>query len=155
MKRRHTFDEIDVKVHGKREFEVTMPPVHTPSGCRFGYTGKVDYETFEAITARREAKLKEERDRELHIRELREKDKLTEDKINKKYRKYYRNHEKELQKKGRIRYKKYYEENREKILTDKKEQDDFYREKRKVLNESEISASERSSKENESSKEKN
>lgn len=109
------------------------PAVHTASGCRFSFTTQVDYETYESIKARKEEKAREELDRELRMKELREKDALTEEKISAGYRKYYRNHEKELQKKGRIRYKKYYEENREKILTDKKEQDEFYREKRKVL----------------------
>lgn len=143
MKRRRTYDEIHADRFQGSGFMAYYPAVHTPSGCRFSFTTQVDYETYESIKARKEEKAREELDRELRMKELREKDALTEAKISAGYRKYYRNHEKELQKKGRIRYKKYYEENREKILTDKKEQDEFYREKRKVL------------KNDESSKEKN
>ena len=139
MKRKRTYDEIHEERFTGCGYMVKYPAIHTASGCRFSYVTQVDYETYDAIKARREMKAREERDRDLRIRELREKDALTEEKISAGYRKYYRAHEKELKERDRIRYKKYYEENREKILTDKKEQDEFYREKRKVLKNDESS----------------
>jgi len=139
LKRKRTYDEIHADRFQGSGFMVHYPAVHTPSGCRFSFTTQVDYETYESIKARRDEKLKEERDRELHIRELREKDALTEAKISARYRRYYRAHEKELKERDRIRQKRYYEANREKILKDKKEQDEFYREKRKVLKNDESS----------------
>ncbi len=103
MKRRRAFDEIDKQRHGKRVLEITVPSVHTGSGCRFGYTAKVDYETYDAFRVREQQKNKEELERSLRIKELREKDEITENKIRSIKRKqakaYYENNKDTIQKK--------------------------------------------------------
>lgn len=110
MKRRRTFDEIDLKRYGKRELTITVPSIHTGSGCRFSYTAKVDYETYEVFRAREQQKNKEELERNLRIKELKEKETSS------------TNYAFEVQKlKRRLREKRYYEKHKEEISRKQKE----------------------------------
>lgn len=54
-----SFDEIHAERSTGRTYEITEPPLHTHSGCRFGYKKMVDITTYEEVLRK---KKKEERE---------------------------------------------------------------------------------------------
>ena len=56
-----SFDEIHTERSKGKDFEIYEPPIHTYSGCRFGYRKKVDATTYNEVMYAKKKRDEEER----------------------------------------------------------------------------------------------